>query len=219
MVSSHTVVFLDARSSAVISVHAGFLAIALADANGFVAVIARAHPFHHEQENESNIATAYAGVPSHHPSSIPTSTSDETSSLHLQKCDRVPMRHICLRHRALLRRCSKTKGGKLQVVHLLLWNSSTYERRSTIQKSFQESAAMFSTSKESGAAAASNLQVGASGTLIQDPVISSGRPLRNDTKNRRSSRHIFTGRPINSNSNTKNLKFSSHLFSPSQQNG
>jgi hypothetical protein len=91
-------------------------------------------------------------------------------------------------------------------------------------------------SKESGAAAASNLQVGASGTLLQDSVISIGRPLRNDTKNCwfsrhissgrplrngtkncRSSRHIFTGRHLNSD--TKNRKSCCHIFSPSQQSG
>ena len=87
----------------------------------------------------------------------------------------------------------------------------------------------FSTSNESGTAAASNLQIGASGTLLQDSVISSDRSLRNDTNNHwssrhissgtplrnntkkcRSSRHIFTGRHINSD--TKNHKASCHLF-------
>ena len=190
MVSSSTVVLVDVRGFVVISVHTGFLAIVLADVNNFVAVITRARLFHHEQGNKSDTTTAYAGVPSHYPSSIPTSPSDKTISHYLQKCDRVPTRYICLRQHALLRRCSKTKGGKLQVVHLLFWNSST--REGVLQKSFQESAAIFSTSKESGAAAASNLQVGVSGTLIQDSVISSDRRLRNDTKNRRSSRHIFS---------------------------
>ena len=138
-VSSHTVVLVDACGTSVISVHAGFLAIALVDAYDFIIVIMRAHSSHRKQGHGGGIATVYPGVPSHHPSSLPIPTTDKTSASFLHKFKQVPTCYIYQKQH--LRRCSKTKGGQFQVLHLLLRNSST--REGLLQESFQESAAIF----------------------------------------------------------------------------
>jgi hypothetical protein len=77
---------VDARGSTVISTNAGFLTIALVDANDFIIVITQTRSFHHEQEqgHKIDIATAYAGAPLHLLTSLLKSTPDEASSHYLQ---------------------------------------------------------------------------------------------------------------------------------------
>jgi hypothetical protein len=115
---------------------------------------------------EGGIATAYDGVPSHYPTSIPTSTQDE-SSLHYQHhFVGVPTRCICMKEH-VLRWCSKTKEGQFLLVHTYLLSRNSSTREGLIPRDFQMSSAIFTTSKESCATAASNQEIGAGGKLSQ----------------------------------------------------
>ena len=90
-----TILLVDTRGLAVISTQAVFLDIALADANDFIVVIMGTRSFHRNQRHWVGIATLYAGMPSHHPSSLPIYITDETSSCFLQRCNGVPTYYIC----------------------------------------------------------------------------------------------------------------------------
>lgn len=97
------VVLVDAHNLEVISAYAGYLAIEFVDVNNIVIVIAHARPFHHEQGHKSRIVIAYTGVPSHHPLSLPISSTGKTSSCLLQQFNGVPTFYICLRQMGCLK--------------------------------------------------------------------------------------------------------------------